>query len=77
MVSSGVNQIIFVAIQRAVAFNALTMELRNTKLPKGRVVGQVRLEETGGMHWDDDMGDEEFSWQLGDAEVQAGNRDAC
>ena len=49
-----------VAIQRAIAFNAL--DLRYTKLPANRVVGGGISQATteGGGDWDDDMQDEEL-----------------
>ena len=59
-IASRVNQVMSVAIQRAIAFNAL--DLRYTKLPANRVVGGGISQgaSEGGGDWDDDMQDEEL-----------------
>ena len=59
VVSSRVNQVISVAIQRAmIAFKAL--EFMYTKIHKGRVVGKPGTLVEGGVDWNDDMDDDEF-----------------
>ena len=53
-----------VAIQRAIAFNAL--DLRYTKLPASRVVGGgiLQVATEGGGDWDEDMQDEDLEATL-------------